>query len=171
LEAKHAGGLYAMAEGQWKGLDLDIPADDMPAILRYFAELRALAGAPVEETSWAFRPAAGADANHAYEALVAAALPAKSITLSYEFVPPVPALVPRFLALCVKAKDNFRIPIGSYAAFPKISAELFVDVSSKGFQPVLAIDTTVADESDFPSKRMLQDARTFLAETLGVPAK
>jgi hypothetical protein len=171
FEATHANGLYVMAEGQWNGLELEIPPHDVPAVLQYVAELRALARAPVKETAWVFRPADDADASQAYDALAAASLAAKSVTLSYEFVPPELSLVPVFRALCVKAKDNFRIPIGTYAAFDGISADLVVDVNGKGFQPVMAIDTTVADEDDFPSKRMLQDARSFLAETLGVPAK
>jgi len=170
-EATHTGGLVAQAEGYWSGLMCELPEQNPAAILGYIRELRALVGEPVKETSWAFGPAEGVDASKGYDALAAAALPAKSVTLSYEFVPPDRRVIPAFQGLCAKAKDNFTVPLGTYLVLPGIRAVVEIMINAKGFQPGFMIDTAFAKQEDFPSRKALQAARDELARSLGVPGK
>lgn len=115
-----------------------------------------------EVGSWSAYFAASAACGVAYDALRASPLPLRSVSLSYEFPPPTPELVPRFRTLCTIPEDSFVISLGSFAVGPGLPAKLEVEIDNKGLELNVIMEGELDENDELPS----EDAMLALSESL-----
>jgi hypothetical protein len=169
-DVAHAGGLSATLIGSPRGLDCEIPNSDLTELVEYFRKFGQVIGVGPAVPSWSIHcPRTVARATAAYDALIAAKLPVGSTSLSYQFPPPPPELLPRFHALCTKPKDSFTIPVGWFAAVPGLRGKLEIEINRKGLELNVVVEGELDENDELPSKGAFKELRASLPKLLDLP--
>jgi hypothetical protein len=168
-DATHTKGLQASLIGEPRGLVCEVTGTDLNSMLQYFEQFALLVEAGQRVTSWSANLLPKSEAAAAYDALFAAELPVGTLSLSYEFRPPEPDLIPRFHELCTNPKDSFTIPVGWFAAVPGLRGKLEIEINKKGLELNVMIEGELDENDELPSKSAFKELRASLPKLLDLP--
>jgi hypothetical protein len=168
-DVTHTNGLQASLIGEPRGFACEVTGTDLSSMLQYFEKFARLVESGPRATSWSANLLPKSDAGAAYDALFAAELPVSTLSLSYEFRPPEPELLPRFHALCTTSKDSFTIPVGWFAAVPGLRGKLEIEINRKGLELNVVVEGELDENDELPSKGAFKELRASLPKLLDLP--